>query len=95
MGIGFGPGGEHAVKHFLMVFDRLQGRVIENTECPDHSSALGARFRAERRYADSPDVEVVVLGAASMAALHKTHARYFHSAGELAREAAASIKVRG
>jgi hypothetical protein len=80
------------VKHFLVVFNRPHGRVVSTTEFADRSSALRARFELEREYAASQDVEIVVLGAASKAALEKTHARYFQSAGDLARSGASRVE---
>lgn len=79
------------MKYFLMVFDRPRGRLLVNQEFTDRASALRARFRAEREHSGSRDIEVVVLGADSVDALHRTHARYFETAGDLVRSAASRL----
>jgi hypothetical protein len=63
--------------HFLLVFDRREGRVLSKQEFDTRSAAMAGRFEAERLHKDNPDVEVVVLGAKSVDALKRTHARYF------------------
>jgi hypothetical protein len=65
--------------YFLLVFDRAAGRVLEQVEFADSDEAVRARFRRE---ADGvpPEVEVVVLGAENIEALHATHGRYFGQA---------------
>jgi hypothetical protein len=60
-----------------MVFDRRSGEVVERTVYSDRHEALRARFEAERKYQDAPDIEVVVLAADSEDAVKRTHARYF------------------
>jgi hypothetical protein len=72
------------VKHYLLVFDRRRGALLEEKEFTDRPSALKARFQAERK-GHSSDVEIVVLGADSPDALRRTHARYFQTMRELAR----------
>jgi hypothetical protein len=71
--------------HFLVIFDRAEGRVLREEPFSDRSAALKARFEAERLHRESSDIEVVVLSANSADDLRRTHARYFQSAGELAR----------
>lgn len=72
------------VTHFLIVFDRAHGRLLNLRDFSDHRQALVERFRAERLHRNSPDIEVVVLTAHSREALRRTHARYFQSVSELA-----------
>jgi hypothetical protein len=72
------------VNHFLLVFDRSEGRLLSVTPYRDRSEALRARFQAEKLHRDNHAVEVVVLNAASEQALRRTHARYFETAGEIA-----------
>jgi hypothetical protein len=72
------------MRHFLLVYDRLLGELIEEREFADRSEALKARFAAER--AGRPGhIEIVVLNADSPEAIRRTHARYFQSVEELAR----------
>lgn len=82
------------MRHFLIVFDRLRGEVLSLKECPDRRGALRARFQAERTYAGRRNIEVVVLGAESEAALHKTHSRYFETTGQLLKTAASHVANR-
>lgn len=63
--------------HFLLVFDRREGRILSQREFDTRSAAMADRFEAERLHKGNPDIEVVVLGAESVAALKRTHARYF------------------
>lgn len=72
------------VKHFLLVFDRPQGRVLREEEFEDDRAALAERIRTEKLHRGNPDIEVVVLGAESRDALRRTHARYFMTISELA-----------
>jgi hypothetical protein len=66
-----------AVTYFLLVFDRRKRRLTaEPREFADSAAAVRARFEVEASDHD-PDLEVVVLGAASREALEKTHSRYF------------------
>jgi hypothetical protein len=74
------------VTHFLIVFDRRQGRVLREEPYDDHRDALDERFRIEKQHKGDPDIEVVVLSAASAEALRHTHARYFMTLSEIARQ---------
>jgi hypothetical protein len=70
-------------KHFLLVFDRPHGQLLDMVEYADAAEALRARFSVERTYRQDPTIEVVVLTAESEATLHRTHARYFDSARQI------------
>jgi hypothetical protein len=71
--------------HFLLVYDRRQGRLLREERFDDASAALDERFRAEKAHRGDQDIEVVVLGADTSADLRRTHARYFMSLGDLVR----------
>ncbi|MEV4638132.1 hypothetical protein AB0J80_12355 [Actinoplanes sp. NPDC049548] len=73
------------MKYFLVVFDRVRGELLREEEFLDRAGALKARFAIERSEGLSADVEVVILGAESLEALRRTHARYFQTVGQLAR----------
>jgi hypothetical protein len=73
------------VSHFLVVFDRPNGRVLREEAFEDEREALAERFATEKAYRDDPDIEVVVLGADTAEALRRTHARYFMTIGEIVR----------
>ena len=74
------------MRHFLLVYDQAAGRVLQIKEFADddRSAALDERFALEREHADDPNLEVIVLSAADLAALEATHARYFKDVQELA-----------
>jgi hypothetical protein len=72
------------MKHFLLVFDRSEGRLCRLEEFESSSKALDARFAAERLHRGEADIEVVVLTADSKADLRRTHARYFQDVRQLA-----------
>lgn len=78
------------MKQFLVIFDRDRGSVRTKVFV-DRREALRARFAAEREHAGDANVEVVVLGANSMADLRRTHGRYFKSASDLAQAVAGSL----
>ena len=71
------------MKYFLVVFDRGLGSIVRLSEFSVADDAMTARFAAETEFVDNADMEIVVLGAASEEALHRTHGRYFYSAREL------------
>ncbi len=71
------------MQHFLVVFDRRQGRVLREEPFDDANEALKERFRTEKLNRSNADIEVVVLSAESPEALRRTHARYFMSLSEL------------
>lgn len=73
--------------HYLVVYDRRSGKILEHASYRDSSRALAARFDAERVHRGQPEIEVVVLGAGSWEELTRTHARYFRDARELAASA--------
>jgi len=71
--------------HFLLVYDRSEGRLLHEERYESHVDALRARFVVEAEHeSGSGDIEVVVLGAGSREDLLRTHARYFRSLEELA-----------
>lgn len=74
---------------FLIVYDQVEGNVLSMTEFTDadRSRALEARFELERQYQDQPHIEVVALGADSLADLETTHGRYFKTVAQLADDA--------
>ena len=80
------------MRHYLVVFDRRSGAVVQFQEFGVADEAMTARFDAENEYADNSDIEVVVLGASSKDALLKTHARYFKGTLELASSALSKLR---
>jgi hypothetical protein len=76
-----------SVKHFLLVFDRSESRLLSTKPFTDANKALTERFKAERLHRGNPDIEVVVLTAESADDLRVTHSRYFQTLRELASPA--------
>ena len=72
----------------LIEFDRATGEVRTQAFRGDNArqQALAARIASERAHANYSDMEIVVLSAESEDDIGQTHARYFHSAGELASQ---------
>jgi hypothetical protein len=73
------------MRYFLVVYNRSTGAVeVKNFAASQRERALEERFARELEERGRPEMEVVLLGAESRAALEKTHSRYFKSAAELA-----------
>jgi hypothetical protein len=74
------------MRSYLIVYDRSRGMILEQREYGpgERASALAERFRIEARERQNPSIEVVVLSAGSVEALHRTHSRYFSTPGQLA-----------
>jgi hypothetical protein len=71
---------------FLIDYNRKEGRIvtIESFSDSDRQKAEESRFRLELDLnARSIDREVVLLDAASEAAIRRTHRRYFETLAEL------------
>ncbi|OFT77996.1 hypothetical protein HMPREF3104_00425 [Corynebacterium sp. HMSC30G07] len=63
------------MKQFLIVYNRRTGDR-QLTEYAYGAQAIRARLEAESQNSN-PDVEIVVIGAASLDDLKVTHSRYF------------------
>ena len=74
-------------RHYLLIYDRHQGKVIRQVPFSRADTALAARFDAEREFSGQPEIEIVVLGADSRQELIRTHSRYFKGLHELAETA--------
>jgi hypothetical protein len=73
------------MKHFLLVYDKSTGQLLEERQFDDYREALSARFSVEKRQASAlTTLEVVVLSASSRDELLRTHARYFLTIDQLA-----------
>lgn len=75
------------MRHYLVIYDRAEGKIIRHHAFRRSDRAMEARFAAEREFAGRSEIEVVVLGAKSWASLPQTHSRYFKGARELAEAA--------
>lgn len=81
------------MKHWLIIYNRREGRLLSCDPFEDSRAALAERFRLE---CDAhPDVEIVVLGADSLETLKVTHGRYFMTAAEMAGRVLEQLEVHG
>lgn len=67
------------MKYFLLVYDRRNGRLVDQREYAsvERARAVSERHTTLREYADFPEIEVVLLAADSVESLKRTHRRYF------------------
>ena len=80
---------------FLIEYNRPKGRIVTFREFEDSRrlEAQDARLEIELDlYRKGIDHEVVLLEAASVEALHRTHGRYFFDLEELLRSAYERLK---
>lgn len=81
------------MNYFLLVYDRAAGKLLEEQQFSQRVEALQARFATEKLHrAESENVEVVVVSAASRDDLLRTHARYFLTVEELVRKTATAVE---
>lgn len=80
---------------FLIEYDRRRGRLIRLDSFEDTHRSVAERIRLDIEldlHYQQVDHEVVLLQAATEAALRRAHRRYFEKASEIARSA--GIEVR-
>lgn len=66
-----------AMVHFLLVFDHSKGVLARSESFAKADRAAAAYAEAETEYQDSPDMEIVLVGADSIETIYKTHGHYF------------------
>lgn len=73
------------MKYFVLVYDPREHSILELRpfESTERDEAAAYRMECEREHRGT-DVEIVLLGAPSRAALRRTHRRYFHTTRDLA-----------
>lgn len=81
------------MKHFVLVFDRADGRLLSEKDFSDARAALRERFAAELLHRGNPSIEVVVLGATDSGTLRRTHARYFQDVASLSRSGVDMVRA--
>jgi hypothetical protein len=76
------------MKYFLLVYDRRRSKILSHVEfsIEQRDRALAERAELVRRHRENPDLEIVLLGANSFDDLKKTHARYFKTIDQLAKQ---------
>jgi len=66
------------IQHFLLVFDRVESRLVqERSFGTDTDAAVAAYSATEREFCDDPRFEVVLIGSDSIETVRVTHANYF------------------
>lgn len=64
-------------KYFLLTYNLRERSVRVDQFQNDFDEAVAHYSMLERRHADDPMIEVVLLGADSEETIHKTHSHYF------------------
>lgn len=63
--------------HFLIVFDHARGELLSERHFTDAQEAAAAYAEAEERHRAAAELEIVLVGADSIATIHRTHGQYF------------------
>ncbi len=63
--------------HFLLVYDRRQGKLVEQRPFSDSKAAVRAYEDMEKKHQDDRDMEIVLVGADSLETVMLTHGNYF------------------
>lgn len=63
--------------HFLLVYDRKQGRLICQRPFTDSDEAVAAYGEMEAKHRDDEHMEIVLVGADSLETIMLTHGNYF------------------
>lgn len=79
-----------SLRHFLLVFDRRKGRLVQDpVEFDDPVRAVAAYAKTERAYEGQKEMDIVLIGSDSLETVKRTHGNYF------SRSASKSEYVRG
>lgn len=67
------------MQHFLLIYDHAQQSLRDQRQFSDDERdvATQAYQDAETQHRDDPDVEIVLIGADSLATILRTHGHYF------------------
>jgi hypothetical protein len=64
--------------HFLLVYDRQQGKLVHQRPFTDSAEAVAAYEAMEEEYGDAArHMEIVLVGADSLETVMLTHGNYF------------------
>jgi hypothetical protein len=66
-----------SVVHYLLVYDLRARRLLSRQEFDDASEAAAAYAKVEREHLNDLDIEIVLVGADSLATIRRTHGHYF------------------
>lgn len=74
------------IQHFLLVFDRDAGKLIEiESFGTDSDRAVAAYADRERELPKDSRLEVVLIGSDSIETIRKTHANYFDGVSSISK----------
>lgn len=65
------------IVHFLLVYDRRQGKLVFQKPYADSGEAVRAYEQMEEKHHDDRDMEIVLVGADSLETIMLTHGNYF------------------
>lgn len=63
--------------HFLLVYDLARQELVDRREFADAGEAAAAYTELERKHHSDPHLEIVLVGADSIATVMTTHRNYF------------------
>lgn len=67
-----------AIQHFLLVFNHEAGRLVQQRDFGTNVEAAVAEYTLlERKYENSPMMDIVLVGSDSIETVRITHANYF------------------
>lgn len=72
------PVKEAKIQHFILVFDRHAGHLVDQLNFGTEAKAAVTKYEAlEEQYRDSPHMDIVLVGSDSIDTVKITHANYF------------------
>ena len=79
MGQGRASVAEADIQHFLIAYDISVGKARVRSFGGDYEAALTAYAEAEQELRQTPNLEIVLVGADSIETVERTHSSYFHT----------------
>ncbi len=74
---------EAKIQHFILVFDRHAGHLVQRLDFGTEAKAAVTRYEAlEEQYRDAPHMDIVLVGSDSIDTVKVTHANYFGSSAK-------------
>lgn len=66
------------ISHFLLIYDRLEGRLVDVEKFGADSDKAVARYQeVEALHRENPRMDIVLVGSDSLETVRVTHANYF------------------
>lgn len=82
-----------AINHFLLVYDRAIGHLLEVAEFGTDCTAAIKRYQElERQHAANNRMDIVLVGSDSLETIKVTHANYFAEGVTTIRQAEAYLR---